>query len=399
MTRYVLALLLTAALSAADKDMAADNGVAAGLNCFAVASYRRLAPGGGNLIFSPFSISTALSMALAGARGETAAQIVTVLGQAQRGPQYDAALAALVEQLTKSGNVGRNELLPANALWVDGGFAILPDFRRTLESVYRAPFSPLDFQSNPAAAIDRINSWTERQTKGRIRGLFAPGSLDSRTRLVLTSAIYFNGRWQSAFETRNTRPAPFKLPPGGAVETNFMNQTARFGYSGAPTVQVLEMNYAGSPLAFDVILPRAEGGLAEIEKSLTAEQLAGWFSGLKQREVQVSLPKFRAEAEFSLRDTLSQMGMGDAFGRSADFSGIDDRRDLMLSDVRHKAFVDVTEEGTEAAAATGVGVALIAMQMPQHVVFRADHPFLFVIRDTATGAILFAGRLSEPRRP
>jgi serpin B len=177
-----------------------------------------------------------------------------------------------------------------------------------------------------------------------------------------------------------------------------MNQTAHFGYTETPSAQILEMRYAGTGIAFDVLLPRALTGLPDLEKSLTPENLTGWLGNLATRNVQVSLPKFRAESEFSLRKALSIVGMPTAFTDKADFSGIDPKHGLAISEVVHKAFVDVSEQGTEAAAATGITMRATAMRMPeQAVVFRADHPFIFLIRDTGTGVVLFIGRLTNPR--
>jgi serpin B len=370
---------------------------APGMNEFATSLYRQLAGGDDNLIFSPFSISTAVSMVLNGARGQTAAQIAQVLHQLYPDPQYDTAVSALADELAKAADTGGNELVIANGLWVQRGFAIEPDFSKTVQTIYRAPLSPLDFEGNAEGARSAINSWTAQKTKRRIQELFKPGSLDSHTRLVLTSAIYFYGKWQSVFRPGSTHPAPFRLTGGGTAETKFMHQTAMFGYAETPLLQILEMRYMGTPLTFDVLLPKTNDGLAGLEKSLSPDTLAACCSALKNQRVDVTIPKFRVEAEFSLRDTLSRMGMPEAFQRSADLSGIDARRDLFLSDVRHKAFVDVAEEGTEAAAATGASVSLMsAIVGPPPVVFRADHPFLFLIRDTRSGVILFAGRLMKP---
>jgi serpin B len=177
-----------------------------------------------------------------------------------------------------------------------------------------------------------------------------------------------------------------------------MNQTSRFGYTETPSTQILEMRYAGSGIAFDVLLPKTVTDLPGLETSLTFENLTGWLGNLATRDVQVSLPKFRAESEFSIRQALSTMGMPTAFTDKADFSGIDPQRGLSISEAVHKAFVDVSEQGTEAAAATGIAVHASAMRMPEPaVVFRADHPFVFLIRDTRTGVILFIGRLMDPR--
>jgi serpin B len=185
---------------------------------------------------------------------------------------------------------------------------------------------------------------------------------------------------------------------GATTQANFMNQTSHFGYTDTPSAQILEMRYAGTGIAFDVLLPKTLSGLPGLETSLTIENLSGWLGNLTTRNVQVSFPKFRAESEFSLRKALSTMGMPTAFTDKADFSGIDPRRALAISEVVHKAFVDVSEQGTEAAAATGITVHATAMRAPeQAVVFRADHAFIFLIRDTRTGVILFIGHLMEPR--
>jgi serpin B len=391
MKRFVLPILLAAALPAADSR------ITPGMNAFTTAAYKQLTGRDANLILSPFNIATALSMALAGARGQTAAEIQSVL-HLHYDTTYDSALGALLANLAEAGNTPGNELHTANGLWVQKGFAILPAFENTLTNNYHAPLTPLDFMTNPEAARSHINRWTEEHTKEKIRNLFPAGSLDAQTRLVLTSAIYFYGKWQEPFVTSRTRPAPFTLPTGATAQADFMNQTSHFGYTETPIAQILEMRYAGSGIAFDVLLPKSLTGVADLEKSLTSENLAGWLGDLASRNVQVSLPKFRAESEFSLRKALSAMGMLTAFTDKADFSGIAPNRGLAISEVVHKAFVDVSEQGTEAAAATGIFMRATAMRKAeQAVVFRADHPFLFLIRDTRSGAVLFIGRLMNPR--
>jgi serpin B len=391
MKRFVLPLLLAAALPGADSR------ITPAMNAFTTASYKQLMGGDANLILSPFNIATALSMVLAGARGQTAVEIQSVL-RLHYDSTYDSALGVLLADLTKAGNTAGNELHTANGLWVQRGFAIQPAFEKTLANNYHAPLTPLDFIANPEAARSRINRWTEEQTKQKIQNLLPDGSLDAQTRLVLTSAIYFYGKWQDPFVTSRTQPAPFTLPAGATTQANFMNQTSNFGYTETPSAQILEMRYAGTGIAFDVLLPATPTGLPDLEKSLTLENLTGWLGRLATRNVQVSLPKFRAESQFSLRQALSTMGMPTSFTGKADFSGIDPKRGLAISEVVHKAFVDVSEQGTEAAAATGITMRTTAMRMPeQAVVFRADHPFLFLIRDTRTGVVLFIGRLTTPR--
>lgn len=389
--KVLLPFLLAAVLPAADSR------IASSMNAFTAGAYRQLAKGDANLILSPFNIGTALSMVLGGARGKTAEEIQSVL-HARYDAGYNDALAALLADLARAGNASGNELLTANAVWTQKGFPILPAFEKTLAESYHAPLELVDFVGNAEAARSEINRWTAERTKQKIQGLFPARALDARTRLVLASAIYFNGRWQTPFQTSSTKAAPFYRATGASAQADFMNQTARFGYSDIPNAQVLEMRYAGTGIAFDVLLPKTRTGLPDLEKSLTAEKLAGWVGALPFREVQVSLPKFRVEAGFSLAKTLAAMGMPTAFTSRADFSGISAKGELSISQVVHKAFVDVSERGTEAAAATGIGMSLTAMRVPEPpVVFRADHPFLFLIRDTRSGAVLFIGRLMSPK--
>ncbi|MGA2575494.1 MAG: serpin family protein [Bryobacteraceae bacterium] len=385
-----LPLLLAGALLAS-------NDVTPGMNRFAAAAYRQLAQNGDNLILSPFSISTALSMLLDGARGQTAAGMAATLDQTQSGAAYHAAVAALAAEIAKQANLGGNQLAIANGLWLQQGFPLESEFERTMKTLYQAPVAQLDFHSNAEQARQEINSWTSEHTNGRIAELFAHGSIDAATRLVLTSAIYFLGKWRSPFDPKNTRAEPFQLGGGRTVDAKFMHQKADFLYGETPSAQILEMKYAGTPLAFDILLPKTNDGLAELERSIKPDELSGWFGALTSHKVETAIPKFRADSAFSLKDMLSRMGMADAFGRTADFSGIDGRRDLLVANVVHKAFVDVSEEGTEAAAATGITVRPMAMRRQEQTVFRADHPFAFFIRDTASGAILFEGRLLQPK--
>lgn len=374
----------------------ASSDVTPGMNRFATAAYHQLANNDSNLILSPFSISTALSMLLAGARGKTAAGIAGVLDQPASGSGYDAAVAALAEQLSKQGNAPGNQLSIANGIWVQKDVALAPEFENTIRQVYLAPLTPLDFHANAEQARQEINAWTAGHTNHRIHDLFAPGAIDPGTRLVLTSAIYFYGKWLMPFDPANTRAEPFHIETGRTVDTKFMHQTANFLYAETADTQILEMKYAGTPLVIDILLPKAVDGLRAVERSIQPDTLSNWFKTLSIHRVETTIPKFRAEWSFSLREMLSRMGMADAFSDRADFSGIDGHRDLYLSRVVHKAFVDVSERGTEAAAATGIAVRALAMRRLEQAVFRADHPFAFLIRDTESGVILFEGRLVQP---
>jgi serpin B len=381
---------MAGALHAADRPVA-------DLNRFATASYRQLANSrADNLILSPFNIVAALSMLLHGAQGQTAAEMASVLHRVYPNADYDAALASVTKSLIDEANVGQNDLSTANAVWMQSKFPIRSDYQEKMRTLFQASIDQLDFVNRNEQARVAINSWTAQHTKGKIVDLFPRGSLDPATRLIVTSAIHFYGKWQCAFNPRQTHAGPFQQANGSVAQIPFMNQTGRFAYAETPSAQILEMKYAGTPFAFDVILPRTKDGLVALEQSITIDKIAEWLGGLGARTVDVAMPKFRAESQFSLREALSKMGMPVAFTGSADFSGIDDRRDLVLSDVVHKAYVDVSEEGTEAAAATSGMVTMVAMTPSPRIVFRADHPFLFLIRDTRSAVILFAGRLTHP---
>ncbi len=256
----------------------------------------------------------------------------------------------------------------------------------------------LDFEQ-PAAASQEINRWVEKQTADKIKDLIKPSDLDRDTRLVLTNAIYFKGDWTKPFHDRNTREEDFTVSAQKKVKVPLMQQTAAFGYQEEETLQVLEMPYAGRELAMVVLLPKNADGLAELEKAISTEKLAGLLARLATGDVITFLPKFKLETSFELKPTLQALGMKLPFS-GADFSGINSQEELEISTVIHKAYVDVNEQGTEAAAATGVVVTrAMAVRRPEPIpVFRADHPFLFLIRDTRSGAILFLGRVEDPSR-
>ena len=370
--------------------------VAEGCNRFAFDLYARLKGAEGNLFLSPYSISTALAMTYAGARGETADQMAKVLCLPASGEAVHGAYGALQKDLNAAGEGGAFELVVANRLWGQKGFAFLPDFLALLEARYGAGLEPLDFAAATEAARQTINAWIEKQTRDKIKDLIKPGVLDAATRLVLTNAIYFKGKWAEEFDKKATQDEDFFLAPEKKVTAPLMHRTADFGYFEGDDLQALELPYQGDRLSMVVLLPKAKDGLGALEAALSADKVSEWVSKLSRREVRVALPRFKTTAEFSLGDTLVAMGMTDAFGGDADFSGMTGAKDLFISAVVHKAFVDVNEEGTEAAAATAVVVRALNGGGPPE--FRADHPFLFLIRDTKTGAILFLGRIADPTK-
>jgi serpin B len=365
---------------------------------FALDLYSRLRGEEGNLFFSPYSISTALAMTYAGARGETAEQMARVLHFDVPADELPSALAAVDRELTGAGAARKYQLYTANALWAQKGHPFLPAYVNLIRQAYHAGLNEVDFQNATEEARRTINAWVEKQTREKIKDLLAPGVLENMTRLVLTNAIYFKGDWERPFKKAGTRMEPFHITTKEDVSVPMMHQKAHFQYLDQAGFQVLQMPYTGKDLALVVLLPRKVDGLAALEETLTMEKLTTCLGELASREVAVSFPKFRMTEELQLAKTLSSMGMSLAFSAGrADFSGMDGSHELFLSAVVHKAFVDVNEEGTEAAAATGIGVVATAARVDQPIVFRADHPFLLLIRDTRSGGVLFMGRLTQPR--
>lgn len=399
-------------------------------NYFATELYAQLAgKNEGNLFFSPASIHTALAMTYAGARGNTEKQMHQTLRlprtlmrnmgkhvSLKDGTGYfedlfvplpqervHPAFAALIKKL----NAPRldhekkpaYQLVIANALWGQKGYPWREQFIKVTKDNYGAGLNHVDFIRQAEPARLRINEWVEKQTKDKIKNLIPKGAIDSLTRLVLTNAIYFKSNWAEKFQKGATRDEAFTLSPGKTVKTPMMHQQKRHGYLETDTFQAVELSYRFRDLSMVVFLPKTVDGLAAFEKTLTAENLAGWLGQLKRETVKLTLPKFEFTSQFGLADTLKAMGMTDAFSlATADFSGMTTAENLFISAVIHKAFVAVDEEGTEAAAATAVVMWLGAAPRPKEPkVFKADHPFVFMIRHRATGSILFMGRVTNPK--
>jgi serpin B len=365
-------------------------------NAFAFHLYQSVRSNKTNLFFSPYSIATALSMTYAGADGETKKQMAEVLHFSPSDKKIHKAMAALAKQISEGNKKGAYTLDIANAIWIQAGYTILKTFTACLKKNYAATPYEVNFAKAAETARKKINTWVENQTAGKIKDLIQPGMLGPLTRLVLTNAVYFKGQWASQFKPEQTKEAPFLLLDGKKVSCPLMQQKGDFRYGETTQAQLLEMPYSGDDLSMVVILPRENTGITELEKDFSEEKLKQWLRGLYKREVVLLLPRFTLTAELSLSDTLKAMGMKDAFSLPpADFSAITGKKDLFISSVIHKAFVQVNEEGTEAAAATAVMMKMLAMPDPPPV-FRADHPFIFLIRDKRSGSILFMGRLIKP---
>lgn len=373
-----------------------------GNTAFALDLYKQLKATKGNLFFSPYSISTALAMTYAGARKNTEKQMAQTLHFTLSQKQLHSAFAALEAELkiVQDANFAGHVLLKiANALFPHVGYPFLDDFLTLAKEYYGVTITAVDYGAFEAAR-QKINGWVEQKTEQKIRELIPQGILDALTRLVLVNAIYFKGNWASQFDKNLTKNAPFAIAPGNQVQAPMMTQEQEFGYAEHDSLQVLELPYVGGDLAMIVLLPKKIDGLTELEAALTVENLDKWTSHLRTTQVQVFLPRLKMSSWFKLNDTLIALGMADAFDMSkANFSGMDGNEDaLYIAAVLHKAFVDVNEEGTEAAAATAVVMALRCAPPPSPV-FRADHPFVFLIRENRAGSILFLGRVVNPTTP
>jgi serpin B len=313
--------------------------------------------------------------------------------------QLHPGFATLQNRLNAIQQKKQVKLAVANSLWPQKGYEFLPGFVALCRDRYEAQPTAVDYAGATEAARKQINDWVEAKTNRKIQELFKPGVLDAQTRLVLANAIYFKGDWATPFDKQFTQELPFHLANGKQVTAPLMTRQAQFGYAAIADLQVLDLPYAGNALSMTILLPAKADGLAALEAQLTVAKLDAWLKAMRNREVNVVLPKFKTTAEFSLGETLQALGMRDAFaGGQADFSGMTGKKDLFISAVVHKAFVEVNEEGTEAAAATGVGMKLTAAMPQEPPVFRADHPFLFLIRENQTGSILFLGRVADPSK-
>jgi serpin B len=372
----------------------------AGNSAFAFDLYQALRGSQDNLLYSPCSISLALAMTYSGARGETKQQMADTLSFTLPDDRLHPAFNALDLELAArgedphGGESSRFQLNIANAIWGQEGYAFLPGFLDVLAENYGAGLRLLDFVSAPEESRLTINDWVSEQTEGKIPDLMPQDSIDESTRLVLTNAIYFNAGWAFPFEPQDTEEGTFYLLDGGEVTVPMMKQGQEFAYAEGEGYQAVSLPYGTSGVSMLLLVPQA-GQFETFESSLNAERVDAIAKGLEPWGVILSMPKFDFESSFDLGETLAAMGMPDAFFSGvADFSGMTGSPELFISAVVHKAFISVDEEGTEAAAATGVAMATSAPPGP--VELTIDRPFVFLIRDYETGAVLFVGRVMNP---
>lgn len=346
----------------------------------------------GNIFFSPYSISMALAMTYEGARGKTAEEIRSVF----HFPEDDAArrpgFAKIYNEINKKDK--EYELHTANALWAQKDYQFLDEYFITIQRYYSGKVTSLDFVRETERSRQMINTWVEDQTNNKIKNLIPPKVIDPATTLVLTNAIYFKGTWVLQFDKSKTREADFRITPTKTVKVQMMSLTGektKFNYAETEDLQVLEMSYEGEDLSMLVLLPKGDD-LDKLEQSLDAERLNEWRGMLQERKVDIYMPKFKFETKYFMTKDLAEMGMPSAFTSGADFSGMTGKGGLYINHVIHQAFIDVHEEGTESAGAT----AVIMRGMVIPTIFKADHPFVFIIQQRKTGNILFMGRVTNP---
>ena len=360
---------------------------------FALDLYGQLRGNEGNLFFSPHSISSALALTYAGAAGDTHSQMEKALHFPDTG-EVHAGFARLRKDLVKTARKEGVELKIANSLWPRKGDKFLKEYLSLVRKAFGARITQVDFADSETAR-NRINAWVEDKTENRIKEIVNPGALDAMTRLVLVNAIYFKADWTRKFDEAFTQPAAFFNGEDEPPEVQLMKQEGSFRYAHVEDLQVLELPYANGAFSMLVLLPDKQDGLTKLEESLSMDNFKQWLSKLEETEVEVFLPRFELTYPFRLDGALKTLGMTDAFSEAADFSGMNGGHDLYLGAVLHKAFVAVNETGTEAAAATLAVMVTKGLSFPA-ATFRADHPFLFLIRENSSESILFMGRLVKP---
>lgn len=370
---------------------------------FAMALYQQLRSGDGNLFFSPYSISLALAMTYAGALGDTESQMAQSLHFTLPQERLHPAMNSLDQTIASYAQKGANpdqgfQLNIANSIWGQQDFTFLPAYLDLLAQDYGAGMHLVDFVHAAEPSRQVINNWVEQQTQSKITNLFPQGSINDTTRLVLANAIYFKAAWENSFDPAGTHNGTFYLPDGSTTPVAMMSSghESSYLYAQGSNYQAIGLPYKGSPVMMLVVMPSA-GKFSDFESGLSDAQLQAILGGMNSQMIDLKMPKFKVESEIDLKSVLASLGMTDAFDTNADFSGMDGKKDLYVSDVLHKAYVNVDENGTEAAAATGVVVGLMAV--PAQVLnVTIDHPFLFFLIDPQTQAILFMGRVTNPSK-
>jgi len=373
-------------------------------NQFALDYYSKLkSKDSGNIFFSPFSISSAFVMTYEGAKGQTADEMRSVFYFPEDSNLRRTEYTSIFDEINKGDK--KYKLSSANALWGQQDYQFSKDFFDNVEKYYGGKATNLDFKKDPEGSRITINNWVENQTNNKIQNLIPAGVIKTMTKLVLTNAVYFKGEWVKQFNKNDTKEENFRTSNSGTVKAQMMQRTddeAIFNYAENSNLQMLEMPYSGDELSILFLLPKNDN-LTKLEVILSTKNISDWKNDLEKQRVKVYIPKFKFETKYFMADDLKAMGMPLAFSDSADFSGMaaTGKKDLKIDEAIHQAFVEVNEEGTEAAAATAVvmippGAAPGPHKEPKIPIFRADHPFIFLIQQKSTGDILFIGRVVNP---
>lgn len=382
--------------------------IAAGFNAFGLELYRELATAPGDQVISPASVAVALAMTHAGARGDTAKEMEAALHVTRPAADLHAAVGTMLASWNAPGEPPkygppRAELSVANRLFGEATMPYEAPFLETTRTVFAAPLDSVDFKGAHEAARTKINDWVEAQTHDRIQELLPPGAVDASTRLVLVNAIYFKSQWMEPFQESDTKPAPFFAEGKRAHDVPTMHATEHFSFteSAADGVQVVELRYGDPGFSMVIVVPLEKDGLSKVEAALTADKLAAWTSALEGERIALSLPKFRIAPADGLRlsGVLGKLGIRKVFGAEADLTGIAPASEqLQLAEAYHKGFIAVDEKGTEAAAATAMAArAGGAMPTAEPRAVKVDRPFLYLVRDTRSGLVMFMGRVVDPK--
>ncbi|EEF59282.1 serpin family protein [Pedosphaera parvula] len=375
-----------------------------GNNAFAFDLYGKLKSRDGNLFFSPLSISTSLGMAYAGARGETEKQMAQTLHFGTNQNQLHAQFSQLLSDFDEKGlekllrNSTPEDAQIANAIYVQKGQPLSQGFQNIVTQSYHAFVKQVDFRTEKVSACKEINEWVSDKTSGKIREIVQPRDLDDLTQIALVNTVHFKGGWMFRFYPASTTQQPFTIAQGESKDVRMMHKNEGFPYYQDEDLQATELFYTEGQFSMLILLPRKQDGLKALEAKLSAETLMHLTSGMRGRHVDVFIPKFKLSFGAELSECLKTMGMQKAFSaHDADFSGMDGARDLHISAVFHKAVADVNEDGTEAAASS-VHMMSNGMDLDPPPTFRADHPFIFLIRERKSGSILFMGRVIDPTK-
>ncbi len=339
-----------------------------------------------------------MAMAYAGARGDTASQISDVLHFSMPDENVHSAFDAIDEEIASHAKGEEDfKLNMANSIWGQKDRPFLPEYLDTLSQYYGAGLHLVDFIQQTEDARQKINQWVSEKTQQKITDLIPPGAVSSLTRLVIVNAIYFKAGWRLPFDQELTKPGNFFFIHGGQTTVQMMHQTGTYGYSNMTQYQALELPYKGDGMSMLIIMP-ADKEFENIENSLNAEKINEIVKTLEIKKIDLTFPKFSVETGYSITDPLIEMGILNAFAPlAANFSGIDGTRDLYIDKIAHKAYVNVDENGTEAAAATAAMMAATSLEPEEPTQVVIDHPFIFAIRDQQTKVILFLGRIYNPK--